>query len=277
MAVKTYKPTTATRRFMTDVDRTELSAEKPPRHLVKKLKTNAGRDSYGHVSMRHRGGGHKRKCRVIDFKRDKDGIPGKVASIEYAPYRSANIARIHYVDGEKRYILAPEGLRVGDTVQSGENVDFSVGNALPLQKIPLGTQIHNVELTPNCGGKLVRSAGCAATLMSREGAKAHIRMPSGEVRLISVEARATIGVVGNRDHEGVTLGKAGRTRWRGRRPHVRGVAMNPIDHPMGGGEGRASGGHPTTPWGKKSLGRKTRKKSKKNNHLIKDRRASKRR
>jgi large subunit ribosomal protein L2 len=275
MALKTYKPTTSSRRFMTDVDRTGLSDTRPPRGLVEKLRQHSGRDAYGHISTRHRGGAHKKLYRLVDFKRDKDGIPGVVAGIEYDPYRSAFLARINYKDGEKRYILAPEGLQVGATVMSGEEVEFEIGNAMPLSRIPLGMQIHNVELAPGCGGKLVRSAGCAATLMAREGNYAHIRMPSGEVRLVPVRARATIGMIGNTDHANISLGKAGRTRWRGRRPHVRGVAMNPVDHPMGGGEGRASGGHPTSPWGKPTGGTKTRKRSKRSEYIIKDRRSSK--
>ncbi len=275
MAIKTYKPTTPSRRFITDVTRDHLSKEKPPRSLVRRLKNHAGRDAYGHICTRHRGGGHKRLYRVIDFKRDKDGVPGVVAHIEYDPYRSANIARIHYADGEKRYILAPEGLEVGAQIMSGEKSEFTPGNAMALTRIPLGMQIHNVELVPGRGGKLVRSAGCVATLMAREGKYAHIRMPSGEVRLVPVNSRATIGVVGNREHESISLGKAGRTRWRGIRPHVRGVAMNPVDHPMGGGEGRASGGHPTTPWGKLSRGKKTRRKSKRSDYIIKSRKSKK--
>ncbi len=273
MAIKTYKPTTPSRRFITDIDRSNLSKERPLKSCVQRLKQNAGRDSYGHVSARHRGGGSKKFYRIIDFKRDKDGVPGVVAMIEYDPFRSANLARIHYKDGEKRYILAPEGLEVGTTVLSGEGCEFTVGNATSLSSIPLGMQIHNIELVPGSGGKIVRSAGCSATLMAREGKYAHVRMPSGEVRLIPVNARATIGVVGNRDHEKVNLGKAGRTRWRGKRPKVRGVAMNPVDHPMGGGEGRASGGHPTTPWGKPSHGKKTRRRSKRSDYIVKHRNA----
>ena len=273
MALKTYKPTTPSRRFITNIDRSGLSSEEPPASLVEHLQRHAGRDAYGHISTRHKGGGHRKLYRIIDFLRDKDNVPGIVAGIEYDPYRSAHIARIHYRDGEKRYILAPEGLKSGDTVISGEEVEFTVGNAMPLSRIPLGLQIHNIELVPGCGAKLVRSAGCAATLMAREGSYAHIRMPSGEVRLIPVKARATIGMVGNTDHANVSLGKAGRSRWRGIRPTVRGVAMNPVDHPMGGGEGRASGGHPTTPWGKPCGGKKTRKRSKRSEYIIKDRRA----
>ena len=271
MGIKKYKPTTPTRRFATDVTRDDLSKEEPPRGLVKKLKYKAGRDAYGHISTRHKGGKHKRRYRLIDFKRDKDGVEGTVARIDYDPYRTANIALIHYKDGEKRYILAPVGLEVGATIMSGENCEFTVGNAMTIGTIPLGMQVHNVELVPGQGGKLVRSAGAAATLMAKEGKYAHIRLNSGEVRLVPLTVRATIGMVGNRDHQKVVLGKAGRTRWRGIRPTVRGVAMNPIDHPMGGGEGRASGGHPTTPWGKSSLGKKTRRKSKKRDYIIKPR------
>jgi large subunit ribosomal protein L2 len=275
MAIKSYKPTTPSRRFITNIDRSGLSKERPPRTLVKKLKNHAGRDTYGHIATRHKGGGHKKLYRNVDFKRDKDGIPGKVAGIEYDPYRSAFIARLHYADGEKRYILAPKGLDVGATVMSGNECEFTVGNAMPLSRIPLGMEIHNVELVPGRGGKLVRSAGCAATLMAKEGNFAHIKMPSGEVRLVPLKARATIGVVGNSEHSSISLGKAGRSRWRGVRPTVRGVVMNPVDHPMGGGEGRASGGHPTTPWGKPAQGKKTRRKSKKSDYIVRHRRSTK--
>ncbi len=275
MAIKSYNPTTPSRRFITDVTRDHLSKEAPEKTLVVKLKKYSGRDAYGHVSMRHRGGGSKKLYRIIDFKRDKDGIPGTVARLEYDPYRSAHIALINYADGEKRYILAPEGLEVGTKIYSGDKCEFEVGNCMPLTQIPLGTQVHNIELVPGKGGALARSAGCSATLMAREGKYAHLKMPSGEVRLVPVIARATIGVVGNREHESISLGKAGRTRWRGRRPHVRGVAMNPVDHPMGGGEGRASGGHPTTPWGKLSRGKKTRRKSKRSDYIIKSRKSKK--
>ncbi len=275
MAIKTYRPTTPSRRFITDVTRDDLSKERPEKTLVKKLNKHSGRDCYGHISMRHRGGGSKKLYRVIDFKRDKDGIPGKVAQIEYDPYRSANVALINYADGEKRYILAPEGLGIGAKILSGKICEFVVGNCMPLSQIPLGTQVHNVELVPGVGGTLVRSAGCSASLMAREGKYAHLKMPSGEVRLVPVISRATIGIVGNREHEKISLGKAGRTRWRGRRPKVRGVAMNPVDHPMGGGEGRASGGHPKTPWGKLSRGKKTRRKSKRSDYIVKSRREKK--
>jgi large subunit ribosomal protein L2 len=275
MAIKIYKPTTPSRRFITNIDRSGLSDARPPRGLREKLQAHAGRDAYGHISTRHQGGGHKKMYRIVDFKRDKDGVPGHIAGIEYDPYRSAHIARVHYRDGEKRYIIAPEGLLVGAVIMSGDSAEFTVGNTLPLSKIPLGMQVHNVELVPGLGGKLVRSAGCAATLMAREGSYAHLRMPSGEVRLIPVHARATIGTVSNADHAKISLGKAGRSRWRGIRPGVRGVAMNPVDHPMGGGEGRASGGHPTTPWGKPCGGKKTRTRSKRSDYIIKDRRSSK--
>ena len=271
MAIKTYKPTTPSRRFITDVARDHLSKDRPVKSLSKKLKKNTGRDAYGHITTRHRGGGHKKLYRIIDFKRNKDNIPGTVVQIEYDPYRSANVALINYADGEKRYILAPEGLAQGDKIMSGDKSEFTVGNAMSLKRIPLGMQIHNIELVPGNGGALARSAGCAASLMAREGKYAHIRMPSGEVRLVPVISRATIGIIGNRDHEKINLGKAGRKRWRGIRPHVRGVVMNPVDHPMGGGEGRASGGHPKTPWGKLSRGKKTRAKSKKSDYIIKKR------
>ena len=274
MGIKIFKPTTPSRRHYTDVTREGLSKERPVKGLLMKLKQHAGRDCYGHISCHHQGGGHKRFYRVIDFKRDKIDIPGTVAGIEYDPYHTARLALIVYADGEKRYILAPEGLQVGAKIVSGDTAEVAVGNALPLSKIPLGMEIHNIELVPGQGGKMVRSAGCSATLMAREGKFANVRMPSGEVRLIPVNARATLGSLSNRDHENMSLGKAGRSRWNGVRPTVRGVAMNPIDHPMGGGEGRASGGHPTTPWGKPCHGYKTRKKSKRSDYIIKDRRAA---
>ena len=223
--------------------------------------------------MRRRGGGHKRRYRIIDFKRDKDAIPAKVAAIEYDPNRSARIALIHYADGEKRYILAPTGLKVGDQVMSGEAAEIRVGNVLPLEKIPLGTEVHNIELKPGKGGQMVRGAGASAQLMAKEGGYVQVRLPSGEVRMVRLNCRATIGQVGNLDHVNITLGKAGRSRWLGRRPKVRGVVMNPVDHPMGGGEGKSSGGrHPTTPWGKPTKGYKTRKKNKKSNAYIVKRR-----
>jgi large subunit ribosomal protein L2 len=240
----------------------EVTAGKPERSLVEPLTKKGGRNVYGRVTVRHQGGGHKRKYRVIDFKRDKDGVPAKVATLEYDPNRSARIALLHYADGEKRYILAPLGLSVGDTVVSGGNADIKPGNALPIGKIPVGTTIHNLELKPGKGAQLVRAAGVGAQLMAKEGEYAHVRMPSGEMRLIHTTCRATIGQVGNVEHENVSLGKAGRKRWLGTRPTVRGVVMNPIDHPHGGGEGRAPIGHagPLTPWGQPTLGYRTRKR-----------------
>ncbi|HHY13590.1 MAG TPA: 50S ribosomal protein L2 [Thermoanaerobacterales bacterium] len=262
MAIKKFKPTSPGRRTMTVLTFDEITKEKPEKSLVKPLKSSGGRNHYGRTTTRHRGGGHKRKYRIIDFKRDKDNIPAKVAAIEYDPNRSANIALLHYRDGEKRYILAPLGLKVGDIVKSGTNVDIKPGNALPLENIPLGTIVHNIEMKAGKGGQMVRSAGALAQLMAKEGNYAHLRLPSGEVRLVRKECRATIGQVGNLDHENISIGKAGRSRWLGRRPHVRGSAMNPVDHPHGGGEGRSPIGRksPLTPWGKPTLGLKTRKK-----------------
>jgi len=251
----------------------EITKGTPEKSLLKPNPKKSGRNNTGSVMVRRRGGGHKRHYRIIDFKRDKIGIPAKVSSIEYDPNRSARIALLFYVDGEKRYILAPEGLRVGDTLMAGPEAEIRVGNVLPMNKIPLGTEIHNIELKPGRGGQIVRSAGASAQLMAREGSYATIKLPSGEVRMVRQACMATIGQVGNADHSNVTLGKAGRSRWLGRRPKVRGVVMNPVDHPMGGGEGKSSGGrHPTTPWGKPTKGYKTRKKRKKSNALIVKRR-----
>ncbi len=259
MPIKSYKPTTPTRRFQTVVTRKELSNKKPEKTLVEGKKRSGGRNNYGRIAIRFRGGGHKQAYRIIDFKRDKAGVPAKVASIEYDPNRSARIALLHYVDGEKRYILAPAGLEVGRMVMSGPEADILPGNALPIDNIPAGTLIHNVELKPGKGGQMVRSAGVQAQLVSKEGGYALIKLPSGEVRRILSACAATVGVVGNAEHENVSLGKAGRKRWLGRRPHNRGVVMNPVDHPHGGGEGRTSGGrHPVTPWGKPTRGFKTR-------------------
>lgn len=260
MAIKLYKPTSPGRRRYTSVVFDEITATKPEKGLVVPLKKKGGRNCYGRITVRHRGGGHKRLYRIIDFKRDKHGIPAKVASIEYDPNRSARIALLHYGDGEKRYILAPLGLKVGTTVISGEDVDIKVGNALPLRSIPLGTLIHNIELRPGKGGQLVRSAGTAAQIVAKEGKYAHIKLPSGEVRLVLQECYATVGQLSNVDHENISIGKAGRMRWLGVRPTVRGTAMNPVDHPHGGGEGRSKGGnHPMTPWGLPTKGYKTRK------------------
>ncbi len=259
MAIKSYRPTTPSRRFMTTVSRADITKDKPEKALTVGKKRTGGRNSQGRITSRFIGGGHKQAYRIIDFKRDKFGVPAKVAAIEYDPNRSARIALLHYADGEKRYIIAPVGLEVGRTVVSGPEADILPGNALPLKNIPAGTVIHNIELRPGKGGQMARSAGAEAQLVSREGGYALIKLPSGEVRKVQETCMATIGQVGNLDHENVSLGKAGRTRWLGKRPHNRGVSMNPIDHPHGGGEGKTSGGrHPVTPWGQPTRGFKTR-------------------
>ncbi|HEX8099155.1 MAG TPA: 50S ribosomal protein L2 [Actinomycetota bacterium] len=246
------KPTTPGQRGASVSEFAEISRKKPEKSLTKPAKKRAGRNVYGRVTARHQGGGHKRQYRVIDFRRNKDGVPAKVAHIEYDPNRSARIALLHYADGEKRYILAPEGIAVGQTITSGAGSDIRPGNALPLASVPVGTVVHAVELKPGAGAKLARSAGTGIQLLAKQGGQATLRMPSGEIRMVSATCRATIGEVGNAEHELVSLGKAGRSRWLNRRPSVRGVAMNPVDHPLGGGEGKASGGrHPTSPWGKK--------------------------
>ncbi len=269
MALKSFRPITPTQRYKTVSTFEEVTSTTPEKSLLRPLKEKAGRNNTGRITMRRRGGGHKRMYRIIDFKRNKDGIPAKVATIEYDPNRSARIALLFYVDGEKRYILAPNGLKVGDTVLSGENAEFKVGHVLPLERIPLGSELHNIELKPGAGGQLVRGAGTVARLMAKEGDYATVKLPSGEVRMIRKVCRATIGQVGNLDHSNITLGKAGRSRWLGRRPKVRGVVMNPIDHPHGGGEGKTSGGrHPVSPWGVQTKGYKTRSKRKKSNDLI---------
>ena len=270
MAIRVYKPTSPARRFMSVLTFEEVTKKQPERSLVENLKKNAGRNKQGKITVRHQGGGNKVKYRIIDFKRNKDNIPAKVAAIEYDPNRSAFIALLFYADGEKRYILAPLGLNVGDTVVSGENADIKPGNALPIAHIPVGTLIHNIEIKPGKGGQLARSAGIAAQLMAKEGDYAQVRLPSGEVRMISVKAKATIGTVGNTDHSNVRLGKAGRVRHMGVRPSVRGVVMNPNDHPHGGGEGKSPVGlpAPVTPWGKPALGLKTRKHKKYSNKFI---------
>ncbi|GMA50459.1 50S ribosomal protein L2 [Alicyclobacillus contaminans] len=270
MGIKKYRPTSPGRRFMSVSTFEEITTDQPEKSLLAPLPKRAGRNHQGKITVRHHGGGHKRQYRIIDFKRNKDGIPAKVATIEYDPNRSARIALLHYVDGEKRYILAPHTLKVGDTVISGSGVDIRVGNALPLADIPVGTTIHNIELKPGKGGQLARAAGAYAQLMAKEGAYANIRLSSGEMRLVRLECRATIGQVGNLDHENVNIGKAGRSRWLGRRPTVRGVVMNPVDHPHGGGEGRAPVGRksPMSPWGKPTLGKKTRKKNKESDKYI---------
>ncbi|MGI6623198.1 MAG: 50S ribosomal protein L2 [Acetivibrionales bacterium] len=270
MPIKKYNPTSPARRFMTVSTFEEITKKAPEKSLLAPLSRKGGRNSYGRITVRHRGGGTKQKYRIIDFKRDKDGIPAKVSAIEYDPNRSANIALLVYADGEKRYILAPNGLNVGDVVYSGEDSDIKPGNALPLESIPLGTVIHNIELKPGKGGQLVRSAGNEAQLMAKEGSYAQVRLPSGEVRKIDIRCKATIGQVGNLEHENISIGKAGRKRWMGIRPSVRGVVMNPSDHPHGGGEGKSPIGMPSplTPWGKPTLGYKTRKKNKSSNKLI---------
>ncbi|MFH1843559.1 MAG: 50S ribosomal protein L2, partial [bacterium] len=250
MGIKKLKPVTPTQRFRTVSDFSEITRSEPEKSLLEPLSKSGGRNNNGRITVRHRGGGHKRRYRRIDFKRNKLDIPAKVASIEYDPNRSARIALLHYADGEKRYIIWPQGLKVGDQVLAGEKVPFNVGNALPLQAIPLGTLVHNVELSIGKGGQMVRSAGSYAQLMAKDGNRVTLRLPSGEVRMVHCNCFATIGEVGNSEHENIVSGKAGRTRWLGRRPKVRGVAMNPVDHPHGGGEGRTSGGrHPCTPWG----------------------------
>ena len=277
MAIKSFKPTTPSRRSMTVTDYSVLSDVKPEKSLLAPLKKTAGRNSYGRITVRHHGGGNKRKYRIIDFKRDKVDMPATVMTLEYDPTRSAHIALLQYEDGEKRYILTPEGLKVGDTVMSGTGADIKPGNCLPLANIPLGTVIHNIELIPGRGGQLVRSAGVAAQLMAKEGVAAQVRLPSGEVRFIKMGCRATIGQVGNIDHENVHIGKAGRARHMGQRPEVRGSVMNPVDHPHGGGEGRSPIGHagPLTPWGKPALGYKTRKQNHRTDKQIVKRRNAK--
>ncbi len=271
--VRKFKPATPGQRFKIIPDFDEISKARPEKSLLRPLKKTGGRSSSGRLAVRHRGGGHKRLYRLIDFKRDKGGIIAKVVSVEYDPNRSARIALLQYKDGEKRYIIAPDGLKEGEELQSGPDAEVKVGNALPLEKIPDGTFIHNVELYRGKGGQLVRTAGAGAQLMAKEGGFAHVRLPSGEIRLIHINCQATIGQVGNPEHGAISSGKAGRERWLGRRPEVRGVAMNPVDHPLGGGEGKASGGRPpVTPWGKPTRGYKTRKKRKSSDRLIVKRR-----
>jgi large subunit ribosomal protein L2 len=269
MAIRKLKPNTPGTRFMSISSFEEITKDTPEKSLTAPIKKSGGRNNLGRVTSRHRGGGHKRNYRIIDFKRNKPGVPAKVFSIEYDPNRTSRIALLHYADGEKRYILAPNGLKVGDQVQSGPGSEIKVGNALPIKELPVGSFIHNVELKPGKGGQLGRSAGTAIQLMAKEGKLAQLKMPSGEVRMVSVTCLATYGTVGNSDHENISLGKAGRSRWKGIRPHVRGVAMNPVDHPMGGGEGKTSGGgHPVSPWGQKAKGLKTRKRKNPTNKLI---------
>ncbi len=269
MGIKKLKPSTPGTRFRSNFTFDEITKDKPEKTLVVKLNKSGGRNNHGRITARHIGGGHKRKYRLIDFKRNKPGVPAKVFSIEYDPNRSARIALLQYVDGEKRYILAPNGLKVGDKIVSGPGNDIAIGNSLPLSEMPLGSYVHNVELKPGKGGQLGRSAGTSLQLMAKEGDYAQLKMPSGEVRMVRIDCMATYGEVGNSERENISLGKAGRTRWRGRRPRVRGVAMNPVDHPMGGGEGKSSGGgHPVSPWGQKAKGLKTRRQRKETNRFI---------
>ncbi|HED31099.1 MAG TPA: 50S ribosomal protein L2 [Prosthecochloris aestuarii] len=272
MAIKKLSPTTPASRYLTYSEFDEITKSKPEKSLLVPLKKSGGRNKAGRITSRHRGGGHKRFYRVIDFKRNKDNVPAKVAAIEYDPNRSSRIALLHYVDGEKRYILAPNGLKVGDNVQSGDKVEIKAGNTMPLKNIPLGTDVHNVEMKAGKGGQMVRSAGAYAVLAAKEGDYATLKLPSGEIRKVRIECRATIGAVGNSDHENLVLGKAGRSRWLGIRPQTRGMAMNPVDHPMGGGEGKSKSGggrkHPKSPWGQIAKGLKTRNKKKASSKLI---------
>lgn len=276
MGIKSYKPTSAGRRYQSVATFEGITAKRPTKSLVAPLPKRGGRNDQGRITTRHQGGRHKRRYRLIDFRRDKFGVPAKVASVEYDPNRSARIALLHFVDGEKRYILSPEGLEVGAQVMSGPQAELNVGNALPLRLIPVGSVIHNIELSQGKGGQLCRSAGASAQLVAKEGDRALIKLPSGEVRKVRVDCMATLGQVGNLEHENVTLGKAGRARWLGIRPSVRGVAMNPHDHPLGGGEGKSSGGrHPCTPWGKPTKGYKTRRKNRRSDREIVTRRKRK--
>ena len=277
MALKSFNPYTASRRFITMLDKSELTKQTPEKSLVEPKKRSGGRNSHGEITMWHRGGGHKQQYRIVDFRREKIGIPAKVAAIEYDPNRSARLALLHYADGEKRYILHPVGLEVGMTVQTGAGADILPGNALPLRLIPPGTQVHNLELSPGKGAQVVRAAGGSAQLLSKEGDLALVKLPSGEVRRFAVDCMATVGQVGNLDHENVTYGKAGRTRWHGKKPTVRGVAMNPVDHPHGGGEGKSGQGnpHPVSPWGLQTKGKKTRR-NKRTDGMIVQRRKNKR-
>jgi large subunit ribosomal protein L2 len=269
MAVKRHKPTSPGRRFATWSDRAEVTKTEPEKALTEGLKKSGGRNTHGRITSRHRGGGAKRKYRKIDFKRQKDGVPARVAAIEYDPNRTAYIALVNYADGDKRYILAPNRLRVGMTVESGERADITVGNALPLRSIPTGTTVHNVEITPGRGGQMGRSAGTAIQLVAKEGNRATLRLPSGEMRMVPIDCRATVGSIGNAEHQNITIGKAGRSRHKGIRPQTRGTAMNPVDHPHGGGEGSTTPGrHPVTPWGVPTLGYPTRKKNKPSDRMI---------
>jgi large subunit ribosomal protein L2 len=271
MPTRQYKPTSAGRRFQSVLDFSEVTQKEPEGRLLSPRPRSGGRNALGRMTSRHRGGGHKRRYRLVDFRRDKDLITAKVAAIEYDPNRSARLALLNYVDGEKRYVLAPVGLRVGDGVSAGEGADIKPGNAMPLRLIPTGTMVHNVELKPGRGGQLARSAGAAAQLMAKEGTQALLKLPSGELRYVQLTCRATVGQVGNVEHENVSVGKAGRTRWRGKRPHVRGMAMNPVDHPHGGGEGRSKGNHPQSPWGQPAKGYKTRYNPRTDRFIVKRR------
>jgi len=271
MPIRQYKPTSAGRRGMSVADFTDVTKSTPERQLLEPQRRSGGRNAGGRMTARHRGGGHKRRYRLIDFKRNKDGVPARVAAIEYDPNRSARLALLHYADGEKRYILAPVGLRVGATVTAGPGADIKPGNALPLSQIPLGTTVHNVEMRPGRGAQLGRSAGAAIQLMAKEGDRALLKLPSGELRLVQSACRATVGQIGNLDHANVAVGKAGRTRWQGRRSHVRGVAMNPVDHPHGGGEGKSKGNHPQSPWGQPTKGYRTRHNPRTDRYIVKRR------
>ena len=269
MPVKNFKPTSPGLRYKSVLTSDEITKKEPEKSLIRPLKRSGGRNNHGHITTRFRGGGHKRAYRLIDFKRNKDGIPARVSAIEYDPNRSSNIALLNYKDGEKRYILASLGMKVDDEIMSGEGAEIKPGNAMDLRSIPLGTLVHNIEMVPGKGGQLARGAGTFAQLVAKEGAFAQLKLPSGEVRMVRQDCRATIGQVGNVDYENVSIGKAGRSRWLGRRPHVRGVAMNPVDHPMGGGEGKSSGGrHPCSPWGAPAKGGKTRRKKKSDDYIV---------
>lgn len=277
MPVKSFKPTSPGVRFKTVSDFSDITASKPQKKLTKALKKKSGRNHHGHISCRHKGGGHKKRYRIIDFKRNKDGIPARVATIEYDPNRSARIALLFYADGEKRYIISPVGVNVGDVLMSGPEAEIRSGNSLPLRNIPVGSLIHNIELHPGRGGQLIRSAGTSGQLMAKEGKFANVRLPSGEMRLVNINCKATLGQVGNVEHENVVIGKAGRSRWLGKRPTVRGVVMNPCDHPHGGGEARSTPGRPsTTPWGKPTYGLRTRKKRPSDKLIVRSRHKSKR-
>jgi large subunit ribosomal protein L2 len=271
MAIRQYKPTSAARRFQSVLDFAEITKKEPERRLLAPKQRTGGRNALGRITSRHRGGGHKRRYRIVDFRRDKDLVPARVAAVEYDPNRSARLALLNYVDGEKRYILAPVGLGIGDSVAAGAGADIKPGNAMPLRQIPTGTTVHNVELKPGRGAQLARSAGASVQLMAKEGSQALLKLPSGELRYVQLTCRATVGQVGNVDHENISIGKAGRNRWRGKRPHVRGMAMNPVDHPHGGGEGRSKGNHPQSPWGQPAKGFKTRYNPRTDRFIVKRR------